>query len=156
MGGALAAPATLGSFESKTATANNALTSIRARVTDIENLKKQADQEGKKAKSSCIEEKLQRAKTNEGAAGSIMDGWALGASDSAFAQRQVDRLLLLQVYGTVYYEEARACGDGRPGSTGDERPGVPGGPGQLPPPPPGADVPSRPPRFDRPPPLSPY
>jgi len=156
LGVAFAAPSTLGSFESKTTQANNAVAAIRGRVADIETLKKQAEQEGKKFKAGCIEEKLQRARANEGAAGVIMDGWGLGAADLGYAQRQLDRLLLLQVYAMVYYEDARACGDARVGGAGDTRP--PGAPplgGDPPPPAPPPEIP-RPPRFDRPPPLSAY
>src|SRR5437899_2639323 len=98
-------------FEEKSDIANQTYSTIGARVQDIEQLKGQAAREGKSVRLSCIEEKLKRSKANQSAAKVILDGWALGETNAEYAQRSLDRMMLLSVYSMVYSEEARACAD---------------------------------------------
>lgn len=138
------------SFELKTELANQTVGSINARVGDIEQLLRQANQEGKAVKASCIDEKLRRARNNKEVASVVMEGWSIGQNSPEYAQRQLDRLLLLQVYSMVYAEEARACADAKAAADSlkvEITKDIPEGPKQEP---------TRPPRFDRPPLASPY
>ena len=98
-------------FEEKTDIANQTYSAIGARVQDIEGLRAAAAREGKAMRQSCIAEKLKRAKANQSAGKVIIDGWSLGESNLEYAQRSLDRMMLLSVYSMVYSEEARACAD---------------------------------------------
>ena len=98
-------------FEEKTDIANQTFSAIGARVQDIEALQSQAAREGKALRQSCISEKLKRAKANQSAGKVIIEGWSLGESNLEYAQRSLDRMMLLSVYSMVYSEEARACAD---------------------------------------------
>jgi hypothetical protein len=150
LAGADTPPADPGPFAKKTELAQMTLASIDARVGDIEQLLRQANQEGKAIKASCIDEKLKRAKNNKSTAQVVMDGWAVGEHSLEYAQRQLDRLLLLQVYSMVYTEEARACVDAKAaGNSLDVQVtrDIPDAP---------KPDPTRPPRFDRPPLASPF
>jgi hypothetical protein len=153
-------------FQERTATATSTVSSIDARVNDIESLRAEAAKKGEAIRLSCIEEKLKRAKGNQAAAKSVMEGWQLGAANPAFSQRSLDRLLLLQVYAMVYVEEARGCTDVNALSQGLEvkvDPNVasqngsgtaPGGPSAAADP--GGINWNRPPRLERPPLASPF
>jgi hypothetical protein len=137
-------------FEAKTQLAQSTMASIATRIGDIEQLLRQANQEGKAIKASCIDEKLRRARTNKDAASTVMEGWSIGVGNAAYAQRQLDRMLLLQVYSMVYAEEARACTDAKAAGNSlqvEITKDIPEAPKQEP---------NRPPRFDRPPLASPY
>lgn len=98
-------------FEEKTEIANQTFSAIGARVQDIESLRAQASREGKAMRQSCIDEKLKRSKANQAAGKVIIEGWSLGESNLQYAQRSLDRMMLLSVYSMVYAEEARACAD---------------------------------------------
>ncbi len=100
-------------FAGKTAIATGAYGTIQARVQDIESVRADAAAHGQAVRVSCIDEKLKRARANAGTAKVIMDGWALGQGSVEYAQRSLDRLLLLQVYALVYSEEARACAEAK-------------------------------------------
>jgi hypothetical protein len=69
-----------GPFEAKTEVANQTLSSIGGRVGDIEQLLRQANQEGKAVKASCIDEKLRRARNNHEAAQTVMEVQGGGSS----------------------------------------------------------------------------
>jgi hypothetical protein len=155
-------------FEERTAIATSTVANIEGRVGEIAAMSAQAQREGQEVKRSCIEDKLARAKINLTGAHQVMESWQLGASNPAFSQRSIDRLLLLQVYAMVYAEEARTCTDAQGVKAGIElkvEPNVPpssdnpqkpptGGPA----PPIGGDdgIPWRPPRLERPPFASPF
>jgi hypothetical protein len=137
-------------FEAKTELAQLTMGAINTRVGDIEQLLRQANQEGKAIKASCIDEKLRRARSNKDAGSTVLEGWSIGAGNPAYAQRQLDRLLLLGVYSMVYAEEARACTDAKAAGNSlqvEITRNIPEAPKQDP---------TRPPRFDRPPLASPF
>jgi hypothetical protein len=138
-------------FDDRTQTAGATLSQIETRMADIEALRGQAAAAGQGVKLSCIDEKLKRAKANLAAAKTVMDGWSLGEASPAYAQRSMDRLMLMQVYSMVYADEARACTNGKPGQSLEVKGGR--GPGED-----GRDEPGFPgrgPRFERPPLASP-
>ena len=138
----------------KTAAATSAYGTIQARVGDIESLRADANGKGQTIRQACIDEKLKRAKHNLSAAKTVMDGWALAQNNPDFAQRSLDRLLLMQVYAFVFVEEARACSEVK--ATAPDQVEirvdhtVPSGDDGN-----GATDPVRPPRFERPPLASP-
>jgi hypothetical protein len=106
---AVAGPIAPATFESRSDIALATQKSIIVHTDEIQQLLTTATQEGKAVKASCIQEKLRRAQKNKDAADTVMNGWGLGKDDPDYAQRQLDRILLLQVYSMVYAQEARAC-----------------------------------------------
>jgi hypothetical protein len=151
---AFAGPAVLHpqTVESRTDIAKATEKSIITHVSEIESLLSDAQSQGKAVKAGCIKEKLVRAQKDEAAAETVMKGWSLGADDTDYAQRQLDRILLLQVYSMVYAQEARACKDAKPASdvnqieitNGTAQPQAP------------VQDPIKPPFFERPPLASPF
>jgi hypothetical protein len=139
-------------FDQKTAIATATLSQIDTRVADIDALRAQAAGSGQGVKLSCIEEKLKRAKANAAAAKTVMDGWSVGETSPAYAQRSLDRLMLLQVYSMVYAEEAKACTGAKAGQSldikGDKSADENGKDERA--------FPVRPPKFERPPLASPF
>jgi hypothetical protein len=106
------------SFKDRTSLATQAYSLIEGRTGEITASKSEAGSKGQSNRVKCIEEKLKRAQQNQAAAKVVMEGWSLGESNPEYAQRSIDRLLLMQVYALVYAEEARACSDERPGPIG--------------------------------------
>jgi hypothetical protein len=114
------------SFAEQTKRGRESAESIDGHIGEIEALLAKAVKEGKALKASCIEEKLRLTRHLQGSAKSVQDGWSMGEANPAFAQRNLDRMLLLQLYASIYAEEAHACVDsqelGQPLAVGYARP----------------------------------
>jgi hypothetical protein len=150
---AVAGPIQPATFESRTGVAEATQKSIITHAAEIEQMLSQANSEGKVVKAGCIQEKLKKAKNAETAAETIMKGWSLGTNDPDYAQRQLDRILLLNIYSMIYADEARACTEAKPTVEGNVMSTT--NVGSSAPIVPGQDA-TRAPFFERPPPATPF
>jgi hypothetical protein len=89
------------------------LSSIEKHLREIQGLLADATSKNEALRMSCIEDKLKKTQVILGAGKTIKRDWALGQQNPGFAKRSLDRLIELQLYATIYDEEAHACVDSR-------------------------------------------
>jgi hypothetical protein len=113
------------SFERQTSYLKEAVSTIQEKVKEVEQLKLQATREGQAVKASCIEDKLRKIKVALHSATVVSDGWQVGRDNPAYAQRSMDRVLLLKLYAVAHADDAYNCADTKAAQTTVVRMDVP-------------------------------
>jgi hypothetical protein len=89
------------------------VSSIQARIYEIEALRTRAASQGQAIKVSCIDEKLRRARANLATAKSEQRKWPAIQDQPAAAKASLENLQLQELYALAQSQDARACTDGK-------------------------------------------